>query len=60
MYIFVLKNIDSFTLTRSLISLPGIFIGAILSKIVLKVMSQKTFNTTVVIIGLIAGIKLLI
>lgn len=60
MYIFIFKNINTFTITRGAMAIPTIFLGVFLAKKLLKIMDQKIFNTIVVSLGLIVAIKMLL
>lgn len=60
MYIFIFKNINTFTITRGSVAIPTIFLGVFLAKKLLKIMNQKIFNTVVVLLGLIVAIKMLL
>lgn len=60
MYIFIFKNINTFTITRGSIAIPTIFLGVFLAKKLLKTINQKVFNTIIVLLGLVAAIKMLI
>ena len=58
-YLFVFKNINSFTFYRGLLAIPFVFIGGFLGKIIITKVNQKTFNLIVVYLGLLVSIKLL-
>ncbi|MCQ8211983.1 sulfite exporter TauE/SafE family protein [Cetobacterium somerae] len=60
MYIFIFKNINSFTISRGVVAIPTIFLGVFLAKKLLKIINQKTFNTIIVFLGLIVAIKMLL
>lgn len=59
MYIFIFKNINIFTLSKSIILLPTTFIGAYLAKKLLEIIDQKTINTIIVLIGIIISFKMI-
>lgn len=58
-YLFVFKNINSFTFYRGLLAIPFIFVGGFLGKIIINKVNQKTFNLIVVYLGFVVSIKLL-
>ncbi|MDX8335821.1 sulfite exporter TauE/SafE family protein [Candidatus Cetobacterium colombiensis] len=60
MYIFIFKNINTFTISRGAIAIPTIFLGVFLAKKLLKIMSQQKFNTTIILLGLIVALKMLL
>ena len=60
LYIFVFKNIDSFSIIRGAISLPTILLGVFLAKTILNHISQETFSRIIVLISLLVAFKLLI
>lgn len=59
LYIFVFKNINMFTVTRAAISIPTIFLGVFLAKIILKHISQNTFSKIIVSLSILVALKLL-
>lgn len=60
MYLFIFKNINTFTLIRGSIAIPTIFLGVFLAKQLLKRMDQKIFSLIIVLLGLIVAIKMLL
>lgn len=59
LYFFIYKNINTYTLSRGIISVPTIFVGVYLGKLLLSKISQKTFNTTIVVLSLVVAVKLI-
>lgn len=59
-YLLIFKNINEFTLLRGAMSVPFIFVGIFISKILISKISQKTFNLMVVILGIIIALKLIL
>lgn len=58
-YLFVFKNINTFTFYRGLLVIPFVFVGGFIGKIIVSKLDQKIFNLIVVYLGLIVAMKLL-
>jgi hypothetical protein len=58
LYLFVYKNINSYTMSRGAISIPFIFVGVYLAKKLLDKIGAHTFNQIIVILSILAAIAL--
>lgn len=60
LYFFIYKNISTYTLSRSLITIPFLFLGIFSTGFFLKKISSETFSKIIVFLSLIIAIYLLI
>lgn len=59
LYIFIFKNINSFTMERAAISIPAVLIGVFFARLILKRISQRTFTLIIIFISLIVAFQIL-
>lgn len=60
LYFFFLKNINLFTLSRGVCSIPTVFVGVFVGRYIVGKMNQNVFEKFIVIVSIISGLNLLL
>lgn len=60
LYFFVLKNVNSYTLTRGLTAIPTVFLGIYVGRFIVGKMNQNVFEKFIVIVSILSGLNLIL
>ena len=60
LYFFFLKNINLFTISRGVCSIPTVFVGVFVGRYIVGKMNQNVFEKFIVIVSIISGLNLLL